>query len=223
MDNFSQRSSDRTRKRVQLDPSSFVIATEGIDEITYFRAIEKLIPKRFNAYYDIHVVDKSDEHHSALHHIFSDLDEHLKSIKKLFRNSPRNRYLVFDHDKNFRENHIQNSKLVLRDARQKGYITIYSNPCFDLWLILHYVDVTQRDDIPQLLSNNRNHVKKVLHSVRNGEDLAQMSRRYKTAIENAHKLIALSNYERGNYPSLTLVTEVKYLITDIIEAGLLPA
>ncbi|SEI02050.1 RloB-like protein [Rheinheimera pacifica] len=223
MDNFSQRSSDRTRKRVQLDPSSFVIATEGMDEINYFRAIEKLIPKRFNAYYDIHVVDKSDEHHSALHHIFSDLDEHLKSIKKHFRNASRSSYIVFDHDKNFRENHIRNSQLVLRQARQKDYTTIYSNPCFDLWLILHYVDVTQRDDIPQLLSNSNNHVKQVLHSVRDGEDLVQMSRRYKTAIENAQKLIALSNCERGNYPTLALVTEVKYLISDIIEAGLLPA
>lgn len=222
MDSLSRPSSDRSSRRVQLDPCYFVVATEGNDEIEYFKAIEKIIPKRFNAYYDLHIVPKSNEHHSSIGHIFTDLDVYLKTIKTHFRRAHRSSFLVFDHDSNFQNNHIANTIAVLRDSRQKGFTPIYSNPCFDLWLMLHYVDITERNDTKNLLENKNNYIKRALHSVRNGENWLKIAQRYSMANTNSQKLISSSNWNRGDYPSVNLVTEISFLITDIIDAGILP-
>ena len=221
MNRFVSFSQSRPAARKQLDPAYFIITTEGIDEIAYFYAIEKIIPKRFNAYYKIHIIERENEHDSALIHVYNSLNDYLKYDKKKFRDKHGKAYIVFDHDNNFSRNNITNTLMYIRESRQKGYVTIYSNPCFDLWLLLHYIDVTERADINALLENKNNYVKRQLHMVRNGEDMQLMAHRYRTAVENASKLFAGIPNQGQDYPSTALLTEVYILINDIIDSGLL--
>jgi hypothetical protein len=47
-------------------------------------------------------------------------------------------WVVCDCDHWADPNHIQNLTRVLRQCRQKGVNVAISNPCFDLWLLLHF-------------------------------------------------------------------------------------
>lgn len=49
-------------------------------------------------------------------------------------------WICIDTDHWVRENHIPNLMQVLRECRQKGYESAISNPCFELWLLLHFRD-----------------------------------------------------------------------------------
>jgi RloB-like protein len=56
-------------------------------------------------------------------------------------------WLVCDCDHWVAPNHIQNLTTVLRECRQKGIRVALSNPCFDLWLLLHFSDVPDEDEL----------------------------------------------------------------------------
>jgi hypothetical protein len=47
-------------------------------------------------------------------------------------------WLVCDTDHWIESNHIQNLVEVVRRCKQKGISVALSNPCFDLWLLLHF-------------------------------------------------------------------------------------
>lgn len=47
-------------------------------------------------------------------------------------------WVVCDSDHWVKPNHIQNLTHVLQQCRQKGFQVALSNPCFDLWLLLHF-------------------------------------------------------------------------------------
>ena len=49
-------------------------------------------------------------------------------------------WFVADTDHWIESNHIQNLVEVARQCRQKGIQVALSNPCFDLWLLLHFGD-----------------------------------------------------------------------------------
>ena len=47
-------------------------------------------------------------------------------------------WVCIDSDHWIEPNHIANLTEVLRECRQKGYGVAVSNPCFELWLLLHF-------------------------------------------------------------------------------------
>lgn len=49
-------------------------------------------------------------------------------------------WIVCDCDHWVESNHIKNLTRVLQQCRQKGINVALSNPCFDLWLLLHFAD-----------------------------------------------------------------------------------
>jgi len=49
-------------------------------------------------------------------------------------------WVVCDCDHWVEPNHIQNLTHVLQDCRKKDINVALSNPCFDLWLLLHFAD-----------------------------------------------------------------------------------
>ncbi|MCT6700883.1 RloB family protein [Rheinheimera sp. 4Y26] len=221
MNKISQISSARKLNKKQLDPCCFVLSAEGQDEILYFESLKKIIPRQFDKYYRLHVVKKTNVNHSAITHICRDLNEYIASGVSKFRKTKECSYVIFDHDSNFQANHIKNTLINIKECRQKNYITICSNPCFDLWLILHYIDITKTNDLEKILENKNNYVKQYLHRVRNNEDFSLLVRRYKVAIYNASKLVALCKDKAGSYPFACLKTEVVFLLEDIVDAGLL--
>ncbi len=54
-------------------------------------------------------------------------------------------WLVCDCDHWVEPNHIQNLTQVVRQCRQKGIQVALSNPCFDLWLLLHFTEYPAED------------------------------------------------------------------------------
>jgi len=56
-------------------------------------------------------------------------------------------WICVDSDHWIEPNHIDNLVQVVRECRQKGYGVALSNPCFELWLLLHFRDF-QASDVP---------------------------------------------------------------------------
>ena len=54
-------------------------------------------------------------------------------------------WVVCDCDHWIEPNHIQNLTRVLRECRPKDIQVALSNPCFDLWLLLHFADFPAED------------------------------------------------------------------------------
>lgn len=75
-------------------------------------------------------------------HIGTDPKSVLKAIEKFERNNPHIKYekawLVIDKDSFTKDNF----KGTLETARQKDICVAYSNECYELWLLLHFKDVT---------------------------------------------------------------------------------
>ena len=50
-------------------------------------------------------------------------------------------WVLLDTDHYFRDQHLPGTLTALRTARQTGFEVAVSNPCFELWLLLHHADV----------------------------------------------------------------------------------
>lgn len=56
-------------------------------------------------------------------------------------------WLVCDCDHWVESNHITNLITVLRECRKKNINVALSNPCFELWLLLHFAEFPQEDQL----------------------------------------------------------------------------
>ncbi len=121
----------RTTRNV--DARIFLIATEGAKtEPSYFewlRGVWITNPSRVH----IEVVDPGSDNLSAAQHIIERLSARAAELGVQDIDSC---WLVFDVDRQPQKS----LKQVLQRARQKGYELAVSNPCFELWLLLHVDD-----------------------------------------------------------------------------------
>lgn len=78
------------------------------------------------------------ENRSAPEHVLARLDEY-KARTATEENDQF--WLCIDTDRWAEPNHIHNLVQVLQQCRSKGYRIAMSNPCFDLWLLLHFIDL----------------------------------------------------------------------------------
>jgi hypothetical protein len=72
--------------------------------------------------------------------------ERLKEAFRKFRNQDEIQgadefWVMLDTDHHMKDNHISGTLRALRGARQVGFELAISNPCFELWLLLHHVDL----------------------------------------------------------------------------------
>ena len=54
-------------------------------------------------------------------------------------------WLMLDADHWTEPNHISNLNRVCTEAKQKGFFLAHSNPCFEIWLLLHHTDINQEE------------------------------------------------------------------------------
>jgi len=57
-------------------------------------------------------------------------------------------WVCIDTDHWAQANHIQNLRQVLQQCHQKNYAVAINNPCFELWLLLHFRDHAGVDEVP---------------------------------------------------------------------------
>jgi hypothetical protein len=124
-----KRPLDREAKRVR-DASLVVIASEDRYAVRqYFDFFE-------STRIQFRVLDTLDGK-SAPEHV---LDRINKYIEEFEIGEGDTFWVVCDCDHWVEPNHIKNLTDVLRHCRQKDIQVALSNPCFDLWLLLHFAD-----------------------------------------------------------------------------------
>ena len=74
--------------------------------------------------------------------------ERLKEAFRKFRNQDEIQgtdefWVMLDTDHHMEDNHISGTLRALREARQSGFDLAVSNPCFELWLLLHHADLPE--------------------------------------------------------------------------------
>jgi hypothetical protein len=74
---------------------------------------------------------------SAPEHVLARIDEYMKEYEIGERDEF---WLVLDCDHWVNSGHIQNLIRVMQECRQKGIQIALSQPCFDLWLLLHFAE-----------------------------------------------------------------------------------
>ena len=102
--------------------------------------------------------------------------------------------IVFDKDK--KEDNTFNK--VIKEMENKGFVPLWSNPCFELWFILHYTQWQGTHECNEIITNLDKKVKKD-HSAFYGYDktkeeileyFADLIEERTKAIKHAKKLIA---------------------------------
>lgn len=171
-----------TRKTCCRDARLIVIATEGtVTEPDYFDGLNE----QSNPKIKINVIRKETTNSSPAH-VLHELDKVKKSYS-LRRTDQL--WMVIDRDRWPQKN----LKKVASACLQKGYELVVSNPCFELWLLLHFTDAADEDK--RLISENKsdyiaNRIKRHTKAYQKPrfKDIKEFLSRITTAIDNAEKL-----------------------------------
>jgi hypothetical protein len=129
-----KRPLDRKVKPVR-DASLVVIASEDRYAVQQYFDFFKSTRIQFR-------VLETQDGRSAPEHILNRIDEYIEEFEI---GEGDTFWIVCDCDHWVEPNHVQNLTHVLRQCRQKGIQVALSNPCFDLWLLLHFADFPAED------------------------------------------------------------------------------
>ena len=180
-----------TRKSKNRDAKLIIIAAEGRNtEIKYFEDLS-------NEYYNpkVHVLPlKRESNKSAPNHVISQLND-FKSTYSLDKNDEL--WLVIDIDK------WTNKMLsdIITQCNQKGYSYAVSNPCFELWLLLHILDVNFLDDGEKKKLSKISEISKKIRAIlgsynKSNIDTSCFLPHVKIAIERSKLLLNLQSSQR---------------------------
>lgn len=126
----------RERREAFRDARLVVIASEGKDtERIYFKALAK---EYMNPRVHVHILERDDDeiNNSSPEHVLKQLDDYKNQYEL---EADDELWLVVDRD---RWTDAMLSRVATACA-QNGYMRMaLSNPCIELWLLLHLVDVT---------------------------------------------------------------------------------
>lgn len=125
-------------------------------------------------------------------------------------------WIVLDTDHWIGPGHIQNLVEVVRLCRQKGIGIALSNPCFDLWLLLHF------DDFPSgaMLACDQ-----IGQRIRKKAGQFNKTKIYNLDITQQHVLdavrrSAMNKHSGGDIPT-ALQTAIHLIVEDLIQRGVI--
>ncbi|HRI70555.1 MAG TPA: RloB family protein [Polyangium sp.] len=126
------------------DARLYVVVVEGAKtEPKYFNALQEhdLIPK-----HKVHIeVVSPIDHKSAPKYLIACAEEKFNSIKSRLPDDEC--WIVFDVDKHSGSDRIEQIYSALHDAENQKWFVALSNPCFEVWHLLHITDdLTGIDD-----------------------------------------------------------------------------
>lgn len=155
-------SSKYRRKRGYRRDHLFVIAAEGAcTEVLYFNGIKRRLR---NSRIKIEVLERNPENsgNSTWSDAVKMLDD--TKIKKEYRANDEF-FVVVDRDA------MSNKPSAVRQAaakcKQKGYQLIVSNPCVELWFLLHYRDIEDfsQDEQRDIYDNRNKYLRTLLRQI----------------------------------------------------------
>lgn len=223
-----QRSSTRGSKyKKKIEPIYVHIAYEGKeDEKAYFEALEEKIGKRFTHLVTLIPVPKSSTQ-SSPEKVTNDLVAHLAK-NKININKVSNHYgfIVIDKDHFFNDTHSKKTWDAIVLCQQKGIEIICSNPCFEVWLLCHYIDVSSESEEFRAsalengkVSANKTFLKKEFSNKR-GTDTIDVTLEYTAnAYNNEEKLKRLSS-DAEALPPVSLHSNVGKIIKLLDDNGI---
>lgn len=133
-----------TREQHARDARLFIIVVEG--EKTEHRYFEALEPGEFimRARVKPYVVPSRDGN-SSVRHLIENAEQAKAQFSAL---TPRDEiWIVFDVDKHSGSNRIEQIHSAIHEADAQKWHVALSNPCFEVWLLLHVTDdLTNIDD-----------------------------------------------------------------------------
>jgi hypothetical protein len=121
------------------DATLFVIASEGaVTEPKYFNGLKVRI---HNPRIHIHPLERDDPTLSSPMHVLGELDRFRGEYNLQEKDQL---WLLMDRD-------VQSWKpemisAIAQECLSKGYFLAVSNPCFEVWLLLHFEDVPNQPD-----------------------------------------------------------------------------
>ncbi len=131
-----KRPLDRTTNVVR-DASLVVIASEDKYAVRQYFELFRSTKIQFK-------VLETDHGKSAPSHVMIRLDKYMKEYD--FGEGDEF-WLVCDCDHWINAGHIKNLVSVITQCHQKGINVVLSNPCFDMWLFLHFVEFPPDDKL----------------------------------------------------------------------------
>lgn len=203
------------------NPDLIVIACEG--EVTEQRYFNQVVEQCgvLGSQLKIEVLPKREGHQSSPKAVLAQMD----AYRKEYGIKPSDDLcLVIDRDKQSWGDDAMAE--VAKACGQKGYLLAVSNPCFELWLILHYDDLSQRsiDEQATLLANKNNLLKQQIGKLSHGVlppflPVEVFVRLTQQAIEHAQRLDQ-SPHERWPNGLATRVYLIMQKIMNSIQASL---
>jgi hypothetical protein len=131
-----KRPLDRTANVVR-DANLIVIASEDKYAVRQYFEFFRSTKIQFK-------VLETEDGKSAPEHVLDRLDEYMREFDM---GEGDKFWLVCDCDHWNKTGHLKNLIGVIRECRQKRIQVALSNPCFELWLILHFAEFPRADKI----------------------------------------------------------------------------
>jgi len=182
----SRNSLIRERREAYRDARLIVIASEGKDtERIYFKALAK---EYTNPRVHVHILERSEaeQNNSSPDHVLKQLNDY-KSQYELEADDEL--WLVVDKD---RWTEAMLSRVATECSQEVAMHMALSNPCFELWLLLHIEDAVSLTPEEQMLwIENRRKSK-------NGDPYLKVRMRLK-----------MGSYHESSYDALALIAHVE--------------
>lgn len=121
-------------------------------------------------------------------------------------------WLVLDSDHHFEPNHRRSTQSALDEARRRGYQIAVSNPCIELWFVLHLEEVAAPCDEPFCTARLKELLSNYNHSRYNPEELRAG---IAGAIERARALDAAPDQQNPRNPGSRI-----YQLMDALRAAI---
>ncbi len=189
---------NRDANTKKYNPTRVIIASEGKStEIDYFNGIKDKIPKRFENNFTIITIDRGDDN-SSPSNVLHCAENFITNLNPKINPDTDEVCIIVDLD-NWPASMLSR---VLTLCKQKKYLFLVSNPCFELWLLLHHLDCSSlSQEEKNIIMGKQRHprrdkqhpIKTRLSSIISGYNCSKINidqffPHISTAVENAKKL-----------------------------------
>lgn len=180
----------RRKSKGKPNPQQLHIYCEGESEKLYLDNIRKLIGTKKRQ----KLVVKSERKQGMT--LFNYVKNRYKNHD--YKVTPVNIVLVIDKD----DTPINELEHLKKKCLEEGYLLVYSNACFELWLLLHFEKVnhfTTRDSLRNMLSTKLGKkYKKTNESI-----FEQIVKNYNTAMINSKDMIdSIPDFKKNPYTNM---------------------
>ena len=180
----------RRKSQERKNPPQIKLYTEGETEVIYFDALRSIVGIKDGIGFSAKQVNKQG----------LDLFYYVKRCytRHNFETSPVKIVLVIDKD-----NTSSADLTTLKSLCEKNnYELVFSNKCFELWLLLHYEKVTRTLDAEQLIEQLEHHLSKEYKKT-DQKTITVISSLYAQALSNSdHMASIVNNFDINPYTNV---------------------